>query len=120
VSINSLAGPPRLEAVHLDHEPEELSARQLVIEIRLIRHKAEQLASLRARCAKAADPDDARGRGQEPADHLDGGRLPRPVGAQESKKFARTDLQVKPVDRTFRSKQLGHAAHFDHEPGTLV
>ena len=108
--VDSLRRPPRLEAVHLDDEPEELAPGQLVVEIRLVGDVAQKLPGLLARRVEPADPDGARGRGEQPADHLDRGRLARAVGPEEREELAGPDLQVEPVDGTLGTEPLGHAA----------
>ena len=118
--VDPLGGPPRLEAVHLHDELEELATGQLVVKIRLIGNVAQELASLLARRVETTDPDRARGRSQQPADHLDRGRLARAVGPEKREQLAGADLQVEPVDGALGPKPLGHAAYCDHEPGTLV
>ncbi len=55
--VDPLDGPPRLEAVHLHDELEELATGQLVVKIRLIGDVAQELACLLARCVETTDPD---------------------------------------------------------------
>ncbi len=97
-----------IQAVHLDDELEELATRQLVIQIGLVGHIAEELTSLEARSLEAADTHGPRAGSQQPANHLDRRRLARAVGPEEGEQLTRADFQVEPVNGTLGPEPLGY------------
>ena len=62
----------------------------------------------------AIDPDIARGRGVQAQDHAHGGRLARPVGAEEAGDLSWSDGEGDPVDRHGLAVSLGQVLCLDH------
>src|SRR5207249_8795597 len=89
--------------------------RELVGELRILQLNAQTLAQgagARApRPAHSEDLDLAPVRWGESLEDLDGGRLPRPVGAQQSEALACVDGEIEPRNRDDVRVSL-------HEPGT--
>src|SRR5262249_47796823 len=105
-----------IHAVHLGDELQELAARELVVQIRLIGHVADELPSLvpLADDVETADPQRA-ARGKEQADHeLDGRGLAGAVGAKKGEQLAGLNAQVQVVDGGLGAVVLGDVVDFDH------
>ena len=98
---------------------EVLVDREVVVERELLGHVAELLADvLGAQLTDLARQAHlARARFQQAAEHLDGGRLARAVGAEQAVDLAVTDLQVDALDRLEVAEGLTQDARAD---GDLV
>jgi len=88
---------------------------EIVVEREPLRHVAHLLAHrFRAqRAALAGERDLADARLEQPAQHLDGGGLARPVGAEEPVDLAGPHLQVHVVHRVERAEALAQPARAD-------
>jgi hypothetical protein len=124
-----LAGAPlglvAADAVQGGLQPEVLGAGQERIERGLLEGGANHGAHLRplAHDVVAAHPSRPRGRWEQRREHVDGGRLPGPVGTEESVYLARLDAQVDAVDRARAFLELpdqlgGFDRGFAHSPSS--
>src|SRR5207248_2715080 len=100
-------------------EVEILAAGQLVIEGRVLEHQPDPLPYARriTHDVDARNPRAARGRAQQSAEHRDGRRLARAVGAEKAEYLARLHVEVDTPDRLDVAVLLHEAAGLDHSLG---
>ena len=73
------------------------------------------LSTLHVRTHVAAgDPDRTARRAGQSGEQVDGGRLARPIGPEQSKHLTRDDVEVDRVDRQHIGESFGQAVDFDH------
>jgi hypothetical protein len=85
--------PPHVEAAKERHG---LAHRELFGELCLLQLRPHALPELVlvARPGETEHLDAARVRGEQSLDHLDRGRLPRPVGSEQTEAFTPADLEI--------------------------
>ena len=110
--IDLLAGHPVEDRM----EAEVLLGGELIVERLLLEDEADVAAHRLGprEDVDAGDPDLSGRRPRQRAQHVDRGRLARPVWAQEREHLALVDVKVDPVDRGELSEPLPQATDLDH------
>ena len=98
--IDALAAPAPAQAIGAGEEGEVLADRELPIEGEFLRDIADPLAggSPRAGEVDAGDAQRSAGRGEQAAEHAEGGRLAGAVRPEETEDLAAGDVEADVVD----------------------